>query len=360
MFKMMKIKCKFRVSLLIGVGIFCLITSSCESNFEKKDPFKVISLEPLSDEIPFKELGSGKILFYLINSSDNSGLYVIDIDQKITYGFTLNSSIQMPYISPDGSKIACLLRKSTDPYPPTWNIYCMNIDGSNCIPVTKDEGGSFPTWTPDGLKILYKKGVSWDGHLYMLSATENSTDRVELIKFAYDDDPGSCIVACGGFSMSPNGQLVCASPHGCINTDGILMIEPYIGQSGVSLLLPNTLNEQSIIAVFSPDGTKIAMATQEKESLNNQQAMWIKSMDPDGTNLTPLASIKTSRPLINYFTGDPLISLCWSPDGKKILFNAPNEQNDGFHLMLVNADGTGLIQVTDKMSVNDLYVSWGR
>lgn len=43
-----------------------------------------------------------------------------------------------------------------------------------------------------------------------------------------------------------------------------------------------------------------------------------------------------------------------------ILFNAPNEQNDGYHLMAVNADGSGLIQVTDEINSNDYYVSWGR
>ena len=50
------------------------------------------------------------------------------------------------------------------------------------------------------------------------------------------------------------------------------------------------------------------------------------------------------------------VSLYWSPNGKKLLFNVANEQNYGFHLMLVNADGTGLIQITDKMNVADLYV----
>jgi Tol biopolymer transport system component len=102
------------------------------------------------------------------------------------------------------------------------------------------------------------------------------------------------------------------------------------------------------------------MAIAEGDSLQDQQTIWIKSMDHDGTNISSLASINTSMMLITYWEGYPLISLCWSPDSKKILFNAPNEQDDGFHLMLVNADGSGLIQVTEKMSVNDLSVSWGR
>ena len=355
----MRMKYKYCVSSLLLIGIFCLITSSCEKIFEKEDPFKVVSLGPLTDEIPYEELGSGKIFFIRNNLSESSGYYVIDIDQKRTYGFNLNSFIQMPYISPDGSKIVCLLRKSTDPYPFTWNIYCMDIDGSNCYPVST--AGSFPTWTPDGSKILYYKGVTIDGQLYMLSATENSTDRVELIRFYYEDDPDWCIDPLGGFSMSPDGELVCTSWCGS-KTSGILKIEPYLGKSGVNLLLPKTNNEMPFGAVFSPDGTKIAMSIVETDTLDNQQTIWIKTMDPDGSNLTPVAKINaTGGPmLITYWQGDPLLSLCWSPESNKILFNVPNEQGDGFHLMLVNADGSGLTQVTDRISVSDLYVSWGR
>jgi len=185
MFKMMKIKYKSWDSLLIVIGIFCLIICSCESINEEKDPFKVISLEPLSDEIPFEELGSGKILFQRINSSDTSGFYIIDVDKRNSYGFTSNSDISWPYVSPDGSKIACKLRSSSDRNF-IWSIYCMNIDGTNCIPVTNSGGGFCPTWSPDGLKILYYTN-DIDGPLYMLSATENSSDSVEMIKFNYGD-----------------------------------------------------------------------------------------------------------------------------------------------------------------------------
>jgi len=353
---MMSKRYKYWIFPFAVAGIFWLITSSCERSFEEKDPFKVISLGSLSDDIPYDELGSGKILFFRNDLSDSSGCYVIDIDQKSSYGFRLNSDIRMPYISPDGSKIACSLYDSPVPNP-AWNIYCMDIDGSNCFPVSSSYE-IFPTWTPDGLKILcYKHQV--DGALYVLSATENSTDRVELVRFYYEDDPDWYFEPSGGFSMSPDGELVCASFAGS-EISGILKIEPYLGKSGVSILLPKADYDMPLGSVFSPDGTKIAMAIAEGDSLFGQQTIWIKSMDPDGTNLTPLAGIKNTTVLISYWNAYPLISLCWSPDSKKILFNAPNEQGDGFHLMCVNADGSGLIQVTDRPGVNDLSVSWGR
>jgi len=162
--------------------------------------------------------------------------------------------------------------------------------------------------------------------------------------------------------MSPDGQLVCASSGGT-KTSGILKIEPYMGKSGVSVLLPNTITEEPIASVFSPDGTKIAFAIHEIDSLGDQRAIWIKSMDPDGTNHTPLARVKISNEAIIYSLYPRFmsrVSLCWSPDGKKLLFNVPTEQNDRYHLMAVNADGSGLIQVTDEMNASDYYVSWGR
>jgi len=335
---MIKIKYKSRDSLLIVAGIFCLITSCCESIFVEKDSFKLTPLEPLSDEIPYEELGSGKILFCRNNFSDGSGFYVIDVDKRNSYGFTSNSEMHYPYVSPDGSKIAYKLSLSDRNF--TYGICCMNIDGTNCISVTDSGGGYCPTWSPDGLKILYYTN-SIDGLLYMLSAIENASDRVEIIKFYYGDDPDWFIGPYGGFSMSPDGQLVCASKGGA-KTSGILKIEPNSGKS--------------------PDGTKIAFAIHEIDTLEDQGFIWIKSMDPDGTNHTPLARVKISNGVIYSLYPRFLsrISLCWSPDSKKILFNGPDEQNDGFHLMLVNADGSGLIRVTDKMNVDDLYVSWGR
>ena len=356
MMKMNFLSCN---SLLIGVGIFCLITGCCKKNSEEKDPFKVISLGPLTGDIPFEALGSGRILFQRVDPSNNTGIYLMDADRKSTYGFKLNTFLLSPFISPDGSKIVCSLR-TTSNQNFIWGIYCMNIDGTNCFPVTESGGGFCPTWSPDGLKILYSVNGS-DGPLYMLSATEYSNDKQEVTKFNYGDDPDWFIIPIGGFSMSPDGQLVCASRGGS-KTVGILKIEPYIGKTGVSVIIPYASTEEPIASVFSQDGTKIALAILERNSLGYNQAILIKSMDPDGTNIITLARTEISDEAIIYslYPYMSRVSLCWSPDGQKILFSVPAANDGRYHLMVVNADGSGLTQVTDEINTDDYYVSWGR
>jgi hypothetical protein len=113
-----------------------LLANSCRKQDdipEAKDPFKVIALTPLTDKIPFQALGSGKILIDRINDTDGSGFYVIDIDKKTTSGFRLNSLTVEPNISPDGTRLACSLL-NLDDWKNSWNIYLMNLDGSDCYP----------------------------------------------------------------------------------------------------------------------------------------------------------------------------------------------------------------------------------
>ena len=292
--EMMKMKNNSRVLALIVVSIFCLTTCSCERIFEKKDPFRVISLGSLTNDIPFEELGSGKIVFQRNYLLDSIEFYVIDIDQKRSWGFRLNSSIRHPSVSPDGSKIACSIYD--DEFPHTLNIHCMKTDGSSCFQIPQSAGGDYPTWTPDGSHILY---FISEGPLYMISATENANDRVTMVDFLDSYDPNICIHPSGGFSMSLDGQLLCSSIGGCSHSVGILKIEPQV-LNGVSILLPKPINGEPVSPVYSPDGMKIAFALLEYDSIEDQHTISINTMDPDGTNITSLVSIETSKEALQF------------------------------------------------------------
>jgi Tol biopolymer transport system component len=341
------------------MGFLCLLASSCKKNEDtEEDPLKVITLTPPTDKIPYEALGSGKILFYRTDYiTSDIAINMIDIDKKRTSAFKLNSLMLQPSLSPDGSKIVfSLFTNVTTAY----DVYIMNSDGSGSYLVYQLEyQDRYPSWTIDGSKILVFS-TSLYGPLYMQSPVENPTDRVELTKFHYDDDPTCFIEPSGGFSISPGQKLVCSNLINQIR--GLLSIEPYVGKSGVSLLLPTPTDQHFESPAFSPDGSKIAFLVVETDpSVYGWNAVVVKTIDPDGSNLTELIRVTPFKTPIDWMHYPRYcdVSLCWSPDGKKILFTYPTEEN-GCHLFVINSDGTGLTQVTDNVQAYDADVSWGR
>ena len=349
---------KTRIRTICFLILSAALLSACRKPTEiiiaEEDPFKIIAQTPLKDNIPYLALGSGKIVFNRIHelNSDNCGFYVIDVEKKTANGFRLNTGICTPNISPDGTKIACSLYTKESAY----DIFIMNIDGSNCYPVFQSPYQDFfPSWTPDGSKVLFYGG-SMEGPVFMQSPVENATDRVELTKLYYGV-PDWFIDPTGGFSMSPGGKLVCVN-HGA-KPFGILSIDPYHGSSGVTLIVPRTFPQMYESAVFSPDGQKIAFLSVDMDTLFGWKAIDVKTMNPDGTNISQLVRVNTYASPVQYIGVHRTVSLCWSPDGTRILFTAPIEEYS-CHLFLINSDGSGLTQVTDDVKAYDLDVSWSR
>ena len=343
-----------------------VLTISCKKENvtvgpEKEGPFKVTKLLPLSDDIPYQALGSGKILFERTYDQGGSSFYIIDVDNKKSSGFSLGSSITQPCISPSGNKIACALLNSAN-LKSTWNIYVMNTDGSDCVPAfVSDLPANFPTWNFDGSKIVYYTSGS-DARLYMQSPVENASDRVELVKFYDDGDPDWLVKPVGGFTVSPTGKLVSVSTSKKL--DGLIDIEPFTGKEGIDVILspytdldfvsPNFRVESP---VFSPDGSRIAFLS---IYTNPAEGGWMNVMidiiDPDGSNLVPVGGMggyQPHRDLPRY------VSLCWSPDGTKVLFAMPDGEKT-CHIFVVNLDGSGYSQVTNQMNIFDSNVSWSR
>jgi dipeptidyl aminopeptidase/acylaminoacyl peptidase len=342
------------------VCFLCLLLSSCKKHEDiNKDPFEVISLSSPTDKIPYEALGIGKILFQRTDGANQgeASFNLIDIGKKKISAFKLGSLTLQPCISPDGSKIVfSLFINVTTAY----DVYIMNCDGSGSYLVYQSEyQDRYPSWTTDGTKIIYFR-ASLYGPLYMQSPVENAADRVELTKFYYDDDPYWFIEPSGGFSISPGQKLVCSNLINQIR--GLLSIEPYVGKSGVRLLLPTPTGQHFESPAFSPDGSKIAFLVVETDpSVYGWNAVAVKTIDPDGSNLTELIRVTPFKTPIDWMHNNRIcdVSLCWSPDGKKILFTAPTEEN-GCHLFVIDSDGSNLTQVTDNVQGYDVDVSWGR
>jgi Tol biopolymer transport system component len=354
-------------NILLCLMVFLAIEPiSCKKenatdNPEVKSTFKITKLLPLSDNIPYEALGSGKILFERTYEQGGSSFYMIDIDNKKSSGFQMESTqMTQPSISPDGNRIACSLLKSGD-VNANWNIYIMNTDGSDCFPAfVSDKQANFPTWNNDGSKIIfYTSGA--DGRLYMQSPVENASDREELAKFSYADDPNWLIKPVGGFTVSPTGKLVAVSTSK--NLDGLIDIEPFTDKEGVDLIL-SPYTDLGFVSpdfrvespVFSPDGSKIAFLSIYTPVGSNYLSFSYDAIDPDGSNRLSLGGMGGYKPNVDL---PRYASICWSPDATKVLVSIPDGEKT-CHIFVITPYGSGPVQVTNQINVFDSNVSWSR
>lgn len=349
--------------LILYVLFLIVITISCKKAppdevIPDDNPLGIKTLLPLSDDVPYQQLGSGKILFERKFTPNLSAFYVIDADKKKSSGFKMNSQITQPNISPTGNKIACSLLNSGNPKS-TWNIYVMNMDGADCYRVSPtDEVANYPVWTKDGSRILYYTSGT-EGGLYMVSPVENSSVE-ELIKFHSSTDHDWFIDPTGGFIFSTEGNLVGVSNSGKLC--GIIGIKPFLGKDGVTVLVTpkkgidydSSFRVES--PVLSPDGLKIAFALVYFNSIDSWIGISLYTMNLDGSNLIQAGGISGYKPSDSRTR---CASLCWSPDQTKILFTRTDTEKT-CHIYVFKLDGSGYFQVTNQTEVFDCNVSWTR
>jgi Tol biopolymer transport system component len=114
---------------------------------------------------------------------------------------------------------------------------------------------------------------------------------------------------------------------------------------------------------WSPDGTRLAFIETISDSATSYGlvAVTVKVINADGTNVTTIASAPgQNAPHVNGgWAGLNNLSLCWMPDGSRLVFNVPESDLVG-HLWVVGSDGTGLAQLTSAPAAWDRSVSCSR
>jgi Tol biopolymer transport system component len=229
--------------------------------------------------------------------------------------------------SPDGAKIAFYAYDDLT----TWSIYVMDADGSNRQRLTNREGvwDSAPVWSPDGTQIVFGREQDDNGEIWVMNADGSNQKKLED-------------VSGGGPRWSPDGtQIIFASET--------------IGDSEIFVINADGSDQRQLTdndaedwwPSWSPDGTQIAFmsgsgSNYEIYVMNVEGAL----QGTDGSNQQRL----TNNHAENYRPS-------WSPDGEKIIFTS--NQDGDFEIIVMNADGSNQQQITNN-SEHDIQPAWWR
>jgi tricorn protease-like protein len=249
-----------------------------------------------------------------------------------------------PAVSADGRKIV---------FARGGSLYTIGIDGTGERQVTTGFLDQFPTWSPDGKRIAFTRKNTGSGDIYTIAA--GGGDLKQLTSTPNIEDEAE---------WSPNGQRIAFSRNECdlnsnaggpcvwtMNATGggetLLTYEEKLGECDPN----NTLDgyghrRHSTQPTWSPDGSKIAYAGYFNvcSQTGGGGDIWVMNADGSGkVNIISDASKTERQP-------------SWSPDGARIAF-VRDGASSGPQLLTVGSAGGAITPLTSGEYDED--PSWG-
>lgn len=206
-------------------------------------------------------------------------------------------------------------------------IWAFTPDGSNRRQVTSKERdgldrASHPSVSPDGMLIAFSGYIGKTADIYVIN-----TDGTNLRKLTSSKEDQYQVIP--GFS--PDGRLIAyESSRGEPSTDITHLRIIGVDGSGDQRLTPRTHGAyEDAGPKFSPRGDVILFASDRNNARGHHDLYTIKI---DGSNLKRLT-----------YGANNAYSRSWSPDGRRIVFNAQvglNARDPGYgELRIIDADG---------------------
>ncbi|HEV2150344.1 MAG TPA: DPP IV N-terminal domain-containing protein [Longimicrobiaceae bacterium] len=231
--------------------------------------------------------------------------------------FALPADDAWPAWSPNGKRIVFASDRSGDR-----EIWAMNSDGTELVRLTHsagpDAGG---VYSPNGKQIAFHSRRDGNFELYVMDADGENPTRLT-------DHPGSDLWP----DWSPNGKQI-AFQRGFQGNEDIYVLDLRTGEE--RRLTDHRAPDR--MPVFSPNGKQIVFMSGREGYCS------IFVMDATGENLVNL----TPKP-----AGVPAGSWCnfwpsWSRNGQQIYFASERPGTADVDVFVMNADGTGVRQLTN-------------
>ena len=258
-----------------------------------------------------------------------------------------------PTVSPDGSRIAFesnRLRAAGDPFNRS-DLFVMNTDGTGQTLLTR---GASATWSADGRQIAFHASASGTGRPIKpdpgAATSDNDIFVLDVDEFLRNGArpknlTNSPEAIDDDPDWSPNGRMILFTSHSVtddpINSATAEIYTINSDGTGRPARLTNNSEEERAPA-WSPDGKRIAFSCRR-----GGPDFELCVMNADGTGQVQLTDNDV-----------PDLTSSWSPDGGKLVFNRRVGARGGLQLIMMNADGTGEVQLTSPPGLN-AFASWG-
>lgn len=316
-------------------------------------------------------------------SSDNTGNFEIYVKQLVSGAKELQITADegqnfQPAFSPDGGQIVYHSKKRG-------GIWIVPATGGT--PKRLTEFGSSPSFSPDGKTVVFQQDPLNDLGSYARSAIPPSTLWTVLVGGGEPQQltkVGNPIGGHGSPSFSPDGKFVIFTSNDTITSD-VWTIS--LSDGNLTKTVPNSAD-----GIFAPDGKSIFAVSRRNLVRINLSSDGKPSGEPystfisSGSRIRHLAiSRNTNRmvysslsmnsniwsiPLKDETAGTPVqytqsvesrfIQPTFSPDGKKIAFQALNSTGELMETWLMDADGKNQNQIAQSRAINPRWFPDGK
>jgi TolB protein len=256
-----------------------------------------------------------------------------------------------PRWSPDGSRIAMAAGPGDD------SAVVANPDDGSYVELARTDHGLDTfcfVWSPDGARLACEAYGTTDGTRNGMYSIRSS-DGGGLRQITTNGSPpwGGDIPG----DYSPDGKRLVFSHFG---EDCACLSVVKANGTGVRRILRD--RNFSSFGSWSPQGNEIVFSMHITDDVHS--TIWVMHSDGSGLHQINVQVGDGQYPCGGPTADDPAAAGCfdpkWSPDGKKIVFVYGAGNGNGSDIYTVNADGSGLTQVThDNNTETNEDTDWG-